>query len=184
MCIRDRYNHPPNVDAVHWLCAEIMPLVWKEEPDLTVTLLGSNPPQSVLALQSSRVRVPGYVRDVSHYFTAARIFVAPLRYGAGMNGKVGQALSYRLPVVLTEMAADGFALSDGDNCLIANDAGRFARAILRLNGDEALWHRFSNAARNVLAPLQPENVKPALLAVFDQVAGPQTREVTPAGARS
>jgi GT2 family glycosyltransferase/glycosyltransferase involved in cell wall biosynthesis len=176
------YNHPPNVDAVMWLCKEIMPRVWRQDPTLIVTLLGSDPPDAVRALQSERIRVPGYLRDVSSHFVGARVFVAPLRYGAGMNGKVGQALSYRLPPVLTENAADGFSLSDEQNCLLASDTEAFASAILRLYNDAALWQKISNAAPQALAPLQSNAVKPALLDVFDSLRPRQSKPLTPAGA--
>lgn len=167
------YNHPPNVDAVRWLHSEIMPLVWRRDPTITLTLLGSNPPDSVLAIESERVRVPGFVRDVSSYFSTARIFVAPLRYGAGMNGKVGHALSFWLPTILTELAADGFGLSDGRDCLIANDTEQFTNAILRLNGDEELWKKLSQASERALAPFQSHSVAPRLLRMFNEVAHPE-----------
>ena len=177
------YNHPPNVDAARWLCEQIMPLVWKEEPAIILTLLGSNPPDSILAMECERVRVPGFVRDISTYFTTARLFAAPLRYGAGMNGKVGQALSFRLPLVLTETAADGFDLVDGQNCLIANETHSFADAILRLYRDETLWQKFSDAAAGVLEPLQGESVKPALLRVFGELRVRESRVPMPVGAQ-
>jgi GT2 family glycosyltransferase len=163
------YNHPPNEDAARWLQREIMPEVWKKDPSITLTLLGSNPPDSVLAMESERIRVPGYVRDVTPYFMGARLFVAPLRYGAGMNGKVGHALSYKLPCVLTGLAADGFGLTNGKNCLIAEDAAGFADAILRLYNDRQLWTKFSESAAHVLAPFQPRAIKPGLIRSLDVI---------------
>lgn len=178
------YNHPPNVDAVCWLHDEIMPLVWARDPAIMLTLLGSNPPDAVSAMASQRVRVPGFVRDVSPYFLTARIFVAPLRFGAGMNGKVGHALSFRLPVVLTELAADGFGLTDRRDCLIANDARHFANAILRLYSDEDLWQRLSGASETVLAPFGRASVTPQLLRVFDETAEHRNSSNQPAAAIS
>ena len=71
----------------------------------------------------------GYVRDVSPYFLRSRIFVAPLRFGAGMKGKIGQALSYALPVVTTPVGAEGLGLRDGENAVIADaDPQAFARS--------------------------------------------------------
>ena len=137
------YGHPPNVDAALWLCNEIMPIVWSRQPDIRVTLLGNAPSKSVLSLRSERVIVTGFVADVSAYFEESRLFVAPLRYGAGMKGKVGHALSYGLPAVLTPVAAEGFDLADGVNCLIADDTASFAVAILALYNDRTLWDRLS-----------------------------------------
>lgn len=164
------YNHPPNVDAAQWLCREIMPRVWERDPTIVLTLLGSNPPDSLLKLQSAAVRVPGFVRDVTEQFMSARVFAAPLRYGAGMNGKVGHALSFRLPVVLTDLAAEGFGLTGGEHCLIANETAGFADAILRLYTDAELWARLSRSAPRVLQPFQASEIAPKLLGILDEIA--------------
>lgn len=164
------YNHTPNVDAAKWLCNEIMPYVWREHPEIMVTLLGSSPPESVLALQSGSVRVPGYIPDVRSYFESSRVFAAPIRYGAGMKGKVGHALSYGLPVVLTSVAAEGFGLTDGLNCLIADDAENFAAAILRAYGDEDVSRELFAASASALAPFATRAVKPRLLSMLSQIA--------------
>lgn len=139
------YNHTPNADAAAWLCTEIMPRVWKKLPDVNVELLGSNPTEAVRALASKRVRVPGYVSDVSTYFSSARLFVAPLRFGAGMKGKVGQAMSFGLPIVATSTAMEGFAMADGVHCIVADDANSFADAVVRAYNDGSAWQHMSNA---------------------------------------
>jgi GT2 family glycosyltransferase len=144
------YNHPPNVDAVLWLCTEIMPIVWARLPNVTVTIIGSNMPESIRELASSKVLVEGYVPEVAPFFERARVFAAPLRYGAGMKGKIGQAFSHAIPTVTTSIGAEGFDLVDGLDALIANDATGFADAIVRLYGDRQLWKTLSSsAAHNV-----------------------------------
>jgi glycosyltransferase involved in cell wall biosynthesis len=168
------YNHPPNVDAVQWLCDLVMPLVWKKLPAANLALVGSNPPQAVFALQSERVRVTGYVRDVSTYFRDSRLFVAPLRFGAGMKGKIGQALQYALPVVTTPVGAEGLGLWDGENAAIVDaQPEAFAEAIVSLYGDAERWHRISNAAAATLQPFTPEAVRPELLALLERLAALQ-----------
>lgn len=164
------YNHPPNVDAVLWLCREVMPAVWQSLPEVKLTLLGSNPPQEVRALASDRVNVAGYVRDVEPYFLQSRVFVAPLRFGAGMKGKIGQALEYALPVVTTAVGAEGIGLRDGENAsIVAVDPQAFAQAIVTLYGDAVRWQRYSRAAAKTLEPFTPEWVRPRLLEIFDRV---------------
>ena len=86
------YNHTPNIDAVIWLCQEIMPLVWQTDPNIKVTLLGNNPSAEVVSLESDRITVTGFIEDVSDYFLSHKLSVSPLRYGAGMKGKIGQSL--------------------------------------------------------------------------------------------
>jgi O-antigen biosynthesis protein len=146
------YDHQPNVDAARWLVEEIMPLVWAELPGTTLTLLGSNPPLAVQALASDRVLVPGYIADVAPYFERSRVFAAALRFGAGMKGKIGQSLSYALPVVTTSIGTEGFDLRHGENCIVADSAADFARAIIQLHADDFCWRKLSEAAAEVLAP--------------------------------
>jgi GT2 family glycosyltransferase len=155
------YNHTPNVDAALWLCDAIMPIVWRSKPELKLTLLGSSPPENVLALASERVTVPGFVRDVEPYFAKARVFVAPLRFGAGMKGKVGHALSYGLPTVLTDIAIEGFTPS-ANGCLRANTPEDFAAAILAVYDDREKWTAMSARAKEAVEPFGSAVVGPRL----------------------
>ncbi|MEB3229934.1 MAG: glycosyltransferase [Leptolyngbyaceae bacterium] len=157
------YNHPPNVDAVEWLCQEIMPLVWQEIPDMKVTLLGSNPSERVKKLANDKVAVPGYVRDVSPYFLSHRIFVAPLRYGAGMKGKIGQALEYCLPIVSTTIGVEGMALISGRNVLEANTKADFFQAVIKLYTDQVLWANVTNSLKNIIQVYSPKYIREKLI---------------------
>lgn len=160
------YNHPPNVDAVIWLCNEIMPLVWQEHPDLKVTLLGNKPTESVRELASSNVTVTGYIQDVSSYFKQSKIFVAPLRYGAGMKGKIGQSLEFSLPIVSTSIGSEGMNLEHEYHCMLANDPKSFAEAIIQLYFDKKRWERISSNAHEAILPYSPEEVKDKLRKIF------------------
>ncbi len=140
------YDHEPNVDAVTWFVQEILPKVQEQIPDIRFTILGSKPPESVKRLVRSNVDVLGWVPDPAPYFELSRIFVAPLRYGAGMKGKIGQAMSLGLPVVTTQIGAEGMQLVDGTHALIADDASAFATAVVRLYNDEVLWMSLQGAA--------------------------------------
>lgn len=165
------YQHPPNIDAVSWLCREIMPLVWQKLPDLTVTLLGSNPPQKVQALaQDPRITVPGYLTDVTQHFLNHRVFVAPLRYGAGMKGKIGQSLEYALPIVSTAIGIEGMNLVHELNVLEANLAEEFAMAIMRLYCDRALWKQLASNCHDAIAPYTPNLIKQELSQVLAQLS--------------
>lgn len=140
------YAHPPNVDAAHRLVEEILPLV-DDELDVQVVLLGSQPPGDVKALASDRVSVPGYVHDVRPYFDAARVFTAPLRYGAGMKGKIGQAMALGLPLVTTAIGAEGLGVTDGEQMLLGDGPEEIAAAIVKLYRDGALWRRLQESAQ-------------------------------------
>ena len=156
------YNHLPNRDAASWLCSEVMPLVWRTLPDLTVTLLGSEPDEATRALASGRVFVPGYIHDVEPYFTRSRVFVAPLRFGAGHKGKIGHSLSYGLPVVSTPIGIEGYGLVDGRDCIVAETAPAFADAIARLYTNRVLWESLAAASVAAVAPFGSANVQSGL----------------------
>jgi len=162
ICFIGGYRHLPNVDAAKWLIEKIMPLVWRRLPAMNVYLLGSLPPDSVTALRSDKVHVPGYIPDVTPYFLSTRIFVAPLRFGAGMKGKIGQSFEFGLPVVTTDIGAEGMALIDRKHYLSANTAEDFAEAILELYSDGQLWSDLSKGAIEALAQYSPQRVKDKL----------------------
>ncbi|MEH3113315.1 glycosyltransferase [Pedobacter terrae] len=153
------YLHKPNVDAVKWLVKEIMPLVWAIDSQITLTLLGSNPTDEILALRSNKVIVPGYIHDVSAYFDNNRIFVSPLRFGAGMKGKIGQSLEYGLPIVSTDIGVEGIGLTDGHDVMVANDTKEFAEKIIQLYNSPDLWNNIRNNSINALKAYTPEVIK-------------------------
>eukprot|EP01132_Coremiostelium_polycephalum_P015392 gene15392-18595_t len=166
ICFIGGYQHAPNVDAVLWLVKEIMPLVWHKYPDIKLTLLGSNPPESVQNLQSPKVIVPGYLKDVSEYFLDSRIFVAPLRYGAGMKGKIGQSLEFKLPLITTNIGAEGMNLKHNYNALIANTTEEFAQGIIHLYEDKNLWELISSNSFSAIREYSPEYVGDKLKELF------------------
>jgi GT2 family glycosyltransferase len=144
------YEHPPNVDAVAWFVDAVLPLVRAVDP-IRFKALGSFPPARVRALESEVVSVPGHVADLVGFFDRAKVFVAPLRYGAGMKGKIGTAMSLGLPVVTTSVGAEGMGLLHEVHALIADDPEGFADAVLRLYHDDALWERLSVEAARLAA---------------------------------
>ncbi len=161
------FKHEPNIDGARWLVEEIMPLVWAEIPELVVTLLGSDPPENVLDLAGPQVIVPGFIRDVSPYFRRARIFAGSLRYGAGIKGKIGQALAFGVPVVTTQIGAEGFGITTEISGIIANDRDEFAAAIVRLYRDGRLWNHISKASASVLTPFRSSRIVADALTFID-----------------
>lgn len=160
------YHHPPNVDAVKWLVEEIMPIVW-ERHRIPVTLLGNAPGKEVKALETDLVKVPGYVKDIEPYFANHRVFVAPLRYGAGMKGKIGQSLAYKLPIVTTAIGAEGVGLTHGLDVLIAEDKESFAQQIIQVYMDGQLWRELASNSEKVLSSYRPDQIKGKLQALIE-----------------
>jgi glycosyltransferase involved in cell wall biosynthesis len=143
--------HKPNEDAVRYFVDQILPLVVEAIPDIVFYIVGSNMPRFIKAMHSEHIEPLGYIADVEPYFSSCRVFVAPLRYGAGMKGKIGQSIAYGLPVVTTTIGAEGMGLVDGQHMLLADTPEAFADAVIRLYFDSDLWHRLSI---NALAHLQ------------------------------
>ncbi|MDJ0590683.1 MAG: tetratricopeptide repeat protein [Pleurocapsa sp. MO_226.B13] len=163
------YNHTPNVDAVLWLCQEIMPLVWQTQPSLKVTLLGSNPTPEVRALESDRITVTGYIEDVTPYFLSHKLSVSPLRYGAGMKGKIGQSLEYSLPVVSTTIGTEGMDLIPEQQILEANTTEDFAQQILLLYNTPELWYKLSSNSQQAIANYSPKQIQQQLSSIVEHL---------------
>ncbi|MTW21272.1 glycosyltransferase [Allochromatium palmeri] len=167
------FSHPPNRDAVLFFCDAVMPQLRARLPALRLKVIGSDPPAEVLARAGDEVGVDvlGYVPNVEPFFAGCMLSVAPLRYGAGVKGKINQSLAHGLPVVATGLAVEGMHLVDGESVLIADTAEAMAEAVIRLHQDRNLWQRlsagglevmerhfsFAAAERAVRAALAPES---------------------------
>ena len=140
------FGHPPNIDAVKHFLRSIWPSLLERLPEQArFVIVGASPPESVKALAGSRVVVTGYAEDLQPHFDAARVFVAPIRYGAGIKGKVIQSLCYGTPSVVTSIAAEGIGLASGRETIIADEDEEFIKQILHLYSDRVLWHRLQAA---------------------------------------
>lgn len=161
------FCHKPNEDAVTFLYEEVMPLVWEMDKSIKVTIVGSYPTQEMLALHSERFAVLGYVENISNYFNSSRVFVAPLRFGAGIKGKIGQSLEYGLPVVTTSVGAEGFNFGKSKDHVIDDTAQGLANKILKLYHDDALWKEVSVASKEVLEPFCINTIEKQVLKVLN-----------------
>ena len=144
------FEHTPNVDAMTWFCSAIMPEILKQLPNVKLHVIGSKMPDSVRALESEHVVAHGYVENVEPFFESCLLSVAPLRFGAGVKGKVNQSMSYGVPAVSTSCGAEGMYLTDDRDVLIADEPTDFARQVVRLCRDESLWKKLSeNGQKNI-----------------------------------
>ncbi|MES2462985.1 MAG: glycosyltransferase [Armatimonadota bacterium] len=143
---------PPNVDAVQWFCAEILPLVRKDLPYARFQIVGSKPAPRVRALaaaQPESVDVTGTVPDVRPYMSGCSVFVVPLRAGSGMRVKILNAMAMGLPIVSTTLGAEGIAVTPGENILLADDPAAFAEAIKQVLTSPPFAERLGHAARDL-----------------------------------
>lgn len=137
------FQHQPNVDAVIWFGTEIWPLIRESLPQLECFVIGSNAPPSVMKLSGSGISILGHVPDIAPYFSACRVAVAPIRFGAGLKGKVVTSMGYGVPCVATPMAAEGIGLKADEEILVADDPTSFALAVVKLHEQEMIWQNLS-----------------------------------------
>jgi len=130
------FGHRPNVDAVKWLAGEVLPELLKYLPDIKIHILGSNAPKEVLELASEHLTIEGFVTDeeLENFYRTSRIALVPLRYGAGIKGKVVEAMRYGTPVVTTSTGAEGIPNAQ-EAMAIEDDALMLAKRIAELYVD-------------------------------------------------
>jgi GT2 family glycosyltransferase len=173
------FQHTPNVDAALYFVHAVWPRIARALPEVKVHLVGKDPPPEVLALGSTRVRVPGHVPVLDPYLQSCRVMVAPLRFGAGVKGKVTQSLSHGLPLVATTVASEGLDVTDGEELLIADDADAFADSVVRLYRDPALWQRIAeNGVRAARRSFSVEAVEAAVVRLIGHAGLDRAKERT------
>lgn len=163
------FNHPPNLDAMQWFIGEVFPLIRQRLPGIRFHCIGADVPDSLRALAATQpgVQVHGYVPDVVPWMAGGRVAVAPLRFGAGVKGKINLSMAHGQPVVATHCAAEGMHLHDGEDVLVADDARAFADAVVRLHDDEALWRRLSgNGLDNIARHFSMDAAREVVARVF------------------
>lgn len=147
------FRHPPNVDAMQWFIGEVFGRIRAQLPQVRFHCIGADVPDALRALAAAQpgVEIHGFVPVVTPYMDQVRIAVAPLRFGAGVKGKVNLSMAHGQPVVATTCAVEGMHLHDGQDVLVADDAEAFAAAVVRLYQDPVLWQQLSSAGRRNVA---------------------------------
>jgi GT2 family glycosyltransferase/glycosyltransferase involved in cell wall biosynthesis len=168
------FEHPPNTEAAVRLVRQVMPIVWRRLGPVPVTIVGGSAPQEVLELASGDVEVTGWLPEVDSVLDRARVMLAPLTWGAGLKGKVTQALAAGLPVVTTPIGAEGLDATDGDQLLIAEDDDELAQRVIRALTDDELWMSLSVAGKELTDSLcSPRVVRQRLEEILE--AGPELK---------
>jgi GT2 family glycosyltransferase/glycosyltransferase involved in cell wall biosynthesis len=151
------FGHPPNSDAVLWIATEILPRLRQAMPDVRLHVLGDVPDAARRELAAPGLEFHGRVADLAPWLDGCLASLAPLRFGAGVKGKINMAMSYGLPVVATSIAVEGMQLAHGCDVWVADDADGFATAVQSLGSDTELWQRLSTAGLdNVRRHFSPE----------------------------
>jgi len=140
------FGHPPNLDAVMFFIDEVMPGLRSALPGVRFMVYGTEMPDALRRRAAVDVVLAGYVADVAEVYDACRVFVAPLRSGAGLKGKVIGALAAGVPVVLSAVAAEGTGMAHGREAFVAENAAEWVEGIGALYSDEARWTAMSDSA--------------------------------------
>ena len=144
------FSHEPNVDAVVYFCSEVLPRIREKVPAVKVDIVGSNPTAEVKALDDGFINVTGYVPSTTPYLHNSYISIAPLRYGAGMKGKIGEAMAHGRPVVTTSVGIQGMGLTNRRDVMVSDTPEGFADAVVELIADANLYKTIqSNAIEHV-----------------------------------
>jgi glycosyltransferase involved in cell wall biosynthesis len=145
------FNHPPNIDSLRYLLDAIWPSIRSAMPESALTVVGQGVEGSDLSVPLPQgVDIVGWVRDIEPLIDHARVLVAPLRYGAGMKGKITQSMSRGLPVVTTSMGVEGMDVVSGRDLYVGDSPEDFAQAVVRLYQDERAWEEISRTSRTFI----------------------------------
>ena len=139
------FGHAPNVDAIEWFVEEIWPRIYKKNENIHFYIIGSKPTKEILKLANKNITVTGYISDqeLDEYYEKCRIVVAPLRFGAGVKGKIIDSLYNGVPLVTTTVGAEGIPFSK-DIMKIADSTSTFAEAVNELYNNDSLLEELSH----------------------------------------
>lgn len=144
-------SYPPNAQAACWMVEQVLPAIRVRRPDVTLAIVGRDPPAAVRALAGDGVRVTGRVPDLASHFASAAVVVAPLLSGSGTKLKVLEAMAAGRPVVATTVGAEGIAVRGGEHLRIADSPEDFAAAVVELLDDRSVATRLARAGRALVA---------------------------------
>ena len=153
------YYHTPNVDAAKWAAQTVMPVLRGKVPGIELLLVGSHMPAEVSALAATDIVPLGYVPSLDSVFARIRLTIAPLRYGAGLKGKVLESLAAGIPCVMTTVAAEGLDLPAELQSLVADEPDALADRIATLCRDSDEYRRIVEAGKAyIAADYSPERI--------------------------
>ena len=131
-------GYPPNINAVKYLAEKVMPLIHKKLPEATLTLAGATPHPDVLALKNKRITVTGWMEDIRESYAKAKIFIAPMQIGTGLQNKLLEAMAMKIPCITSGLANKALEAIPENEILVGNTPEEFAEHIFRLLKDKQL----------------------------------------------
>ena len=145
-------HYPPNADGIRWFLNEVFPLVQKQVPDVTLTIIGKKPPQDFIEQAKQNpgiIKVTGYVDDLVPYLEESALMVVPVRAGGGMRVRILEAFSYAMPVVTTTVGLEGIQGIPEHDVLVADTPVNFAKTTIELLENPSLQEKLSKNGRKL-----------------------------------
>ncbi len=165
-----KMDYRPNIDAVVWFAHDIFPKIKNEVPETQFVIVGQKPTQAVKGLESiNGIKVTGAVDDIRPHIGGATVYVAPLRMGGGTRFKLLEAMAMKKPIVSTTIGAEGFAIQNGREMLIADDADSFARAAITLLRDESKRKALSETGYEFVKRYDWGEIAPIIEGILESV---------------
>lgn len=141
------FQHSPNEDALLWFVKDCLPLVLESYPSAVLHVVGGNPTPSVRDLNCPSIKLNGYIEDLDGFLKSMHVSIVPLRYGAGVKGKLATAMRAAIPVVSTTIGVEGIPARDREHLLVADSANEMASAIIQLLMNCKLRDQLGEAGR-------------------------------------
>lgn len=139
-------GYPPNINAAKYLAEQIMPLVHKKLPEAHLTLAGATPHPDVLALKNEKITVTGWMDDIRESYAKAKIFIAPMQIGTGLQNKLLEAMAMKIPCITSGLANKALEAIPDEEILVGNSPEEFAGHVFRLLEEEQLSKTLSENA--------------------------------------
>jgi glycosyltransferase involved in cell wall biosynthesis len=143
-------DYAPNVDAVGYFVHDILPLIKKRFPAVRFVIAGQKPVPKVLELAGDGIEVTGFVKDLAATYNSASVVVAPLRFGAGTQNKVLEAMAMGVPVVCSHIGFGGLGISSGQGAIMQQSPEAFANSVIDLLQHETLRRETGQAGIQVI----------------------------------
>ena len=146
-------HYPPNADGIRWFIREVFPLICHQVPEVTLTVVGKNPPSDLLRLANQEIpgiQFTGYVADLNPLFEEAALMVVPVRAGGGMRVRILDGFAHGMPIVTTTIGLEGIAAQPEKEVVVRDDPIEFAQAVITLLKDETLQAQLAENGRRLV----------------------------------